>query len=89
MHLLNTPTTEKPDWKVPDEPPAASRVEVTFKVPAGRTVDKAWALRPYQWGETEHSPVQAELRIENTAGATKVRIPPFDYHTLVVFKMKK
>ena len=89
VHLLNTPTTETPDWKVTDDPPAASDVELTFKVPAGKTVEKAWALRPYQWGETEHSPVETELKIEDTDGSVKVKIPSFQYHTLVVFKMKR
>jgi len=89
VHLLNTPTTEKPDWKIPEDPPAASGVEVTFKSPEGKVVEKAWALRPYQWGETQHCPVETELKIEDTDNGAKVTIPSFHYHTLVVFKMKK
>ena len=89
LHLLNTPTTEKPDWKVPQEPPVASGVEVMFNVPAGRTVENAWALRPYEWGEKVHAPVQTQLEIENTGEVAKVNLPPFHYYTLAVFRLKK
>jgi len=89
LHLLNTPTTEKPVWKIPDDPPAASDVEVDFRAPAGEAVEKAWALRPYQWDETERSPVQVELEMEKITGGVKVKVPAFHYYTLVAFKLKK
>ena len=89
LHVLNSPTTEKPEWKVPEDPPAASEVEVTFNVPDGESVEKAWALRPYQWGEEHREPVQVELEVEKSPGCVKVNLPSFHYYTLVVFKLKK
>ena len=89
VHLLNKPTTEMPDWKEVGDPPAAEDVSVTLNVPVGKDVEKAWALRPYQWKEVPQTPVQRELEIENTEGGIKVGIPAFRYHTLVVFKMKR
>jgi len=89
LHLVNAPTTEKPDWKIADDPPQASGVEVTFSAPAGETVEKAWALRPYEWGETERSPAQVELELQKTGEGTNVKLPPFHYYTLAVFRLKK
>jgi len=89
IHLLNKPTTEKPDWKVPEDPPAASDVEVTFYPPEGKTIEKVWALRPYEWGELNRTPVQKQLEIEKTDKGAKVKVPAFHYYTLVVFSLKK
>ena len=89
VHLLNTPTTEKPVWKIPDDPPAASGVQVTFKAPGGESIEKAWALRPYEWGEENRNPVRVELEMEKISDGVKVKIPDFHYYTLVVFKLAK
>ena len=87
LHLVNTPTTEKPVLKIPNDPPAAAGVEVSFKAPKGRSIEKAWALRPYQWGEEDRRPVQVELEIAKTEEGATVRVPSFRYYTLVVFKL--
>ncbi|MBA7548620.1 hypothetical protein ES705_41084 [subsurface metagenome] len=88
LHLLNTPTTEKPGLKVSKDPPAASDVEVFFRVPAGKSVEKAWALRPYEWGEVNRMPVQVELEMKKISGGVNVKVPAFHYYTLVVFELE-
>ena len=89
LHLMNTPTTEKPVWKIPEDPPAASDVEVTFRVPGGRPVAKAWCFRPYEWGEDDRIPVQVELTTKATPGGVQVRLPAFRYYTLVVLQLQE
>ena len=87
LHLINTPTTEKPTLKIPEDPPPASDVEVLFRVPPGKSVEKAWALRPYEWGEGKRMPVQVELEMDKTREGVNVKVPAFHYYTLVVFKL--
>jgi hypothetical protein len=88
LHLLNTPTTPKPVLKLAKDPPQASNTEVLFRVPRGKTVEKAWALRPYEWGEKNRMPVKVELEIKKTSEGVTVKVPGFHYYTLVVFKLE-
>jgi len=89
IHLLNSPTTKKPDWKVVGDPPAASNVEVTLMLQKGSSEAKAWALRPYEWREAPRRPWQVELEVEKTEEGAVVRVPSFHYYTLVVFRIEK
>ncbi|HJN15912.1 MAG TPA: hypothetical protein QGH10_10495, partial [Armatimonadota bacterium] len=87
LHLLNTPATEKPEWSIPDDPPVASDTEVVFRVPAGKSVESAWALRPYEWGEETHAPLCAQLAMATVDEGVKVELAPFQYYTLIVFRL--
>ena len=89
LHVLNSPTTDKPAWNVPGDPPAVLDAEVAFQVPVGESVEKAWALRPYEWGEEHRVPVQVELDVKKSPGCVEVNLPSFHYYTLVVCKLRK
>jgi hypothetical protein len=89
LHLVNTPTTEKPVWSLPDDPPAATAVEVGLRAAGHAVVEKAWALRPYEWGEEPHAPLCVELPTHADPEATGVNLPPFRYYTLVVFQVRE
>ncbi len=85
VHLLRKPPYEKWDLNWVDEPEPLSGVKVT--VHAGEELLSAFAFRAYHF-EEEQQTVEQKLTPAMSDGKATVEIPPFRYHTMVVFRVK-
>ncbi len=72
-----------PDVKDPDE---ATNAKSVVTVPSGN-VESVTAMRPYYY-EEDQQPVQTRLTPTEAPGEARVELPPFRYHTMVVFRVK-
>jgi hypothetical protein len=91
LHLVNVPETETVDiLRAADPPPAAGTVTLTL--PHGATLKGAWALRmrDYAPGRAtcRQGPSQTALTAKVEGGRATVTVPPFLYHTLLVFRVE-
>jgi len=82
VHLINKPVTETIEFDNPADPPSATDTIITVK---GKRVLHAWAVRPYQYDEPQQV-LTRELTLKKAKGDIRVRIPPFQYYTMVVFR---
>jgi hypothetical protein len=86
VHLVRLPPTKNWDIEWLDEPRRLAGVAVTLDLGPDGLRD-AWALRPYDFEENQQ-PLQTVLTAHAEAGNTRVEIPPFRYHTMVVFRVR-
>ena len=85
VHLVRVPPTPKWDVDWLDEPQPLAKVTVRASLGDGKLRD-AWAVRPYDY-EEEQQTVQTALPARVSKGAAEVTIPPFRYHTMVIFRV--
>ena len=87
IHLVRKPPYEKWDTDWVDEPVPLTGVQVTADIGSGR-IQSAYALGPYHF-EEEQQVVESKLTPEVSAGKATVKLPPFRYHTMVVFRVNQ
>ncbi|MHB9038756.1 MAG: hypothetical protein ACYC64_19090, partial [Armatimonadota bacterium] len=85
VHLVRVPATQTWDINLADEPTPLDGVTVTANIGTS-TLQDVQSARPYQY-EEEQRPVQTVLQATNQNGLVTVAIPPFRYHTMVVFRV--
>ena len=85
VHLVQTPPTDMVDYQWADEPDPIEGVSVSLNT-AGLDVSSAIACRPYHFEEPQQV-VQTDLEIELVENTAKVHVPPFRYHTMLVFRV--
>jgi len=85
VHVLRIPPTDKFDQDWADEPKPLEGVKITADI-AGARVRDVLACRPYHF-EEEQQVVQKVLNAKVEGGKATVEIPPFRYHTMVVFRL--
>ena len=85
VHLVQTPPTDMIDYQWADEPDPIEGVSVSLNA-AGMDVSSAIACRPYHFEEPQQV-VQTDLEIELVENTVKVHVPPFRYHTMLVFRV--
>ena len=86
VHLVRIPPTEKWDINWADEPVPLERVSMTVEL-GKAVVPTVQACRPYQFEEPQQV-VQHTLAPSAAGGKVAVAIPPFRYHTMVVFRVR-
>lgn len=86
VHLVRKPPTRQWDIDLADEPAEVEETKIVAAVPAG-DVKSVTALRPYYY-EEDQQPVQTRLSPTETPGGIRVDLPPFRYHTMVVFRVQ-
>lgn len=91
LHLVNVPETETVDILRTTDPPPASGT-VTVALPPGGVLKGAWALRmrDYTPGRAtcRLGPSQVALVAKVDGVSATVTVPPFPYHTLLVFRVE-
>lgn len=87
VHLVRIPPTEKWDVDWVDEPKPLADLQLTADVGKARLAS-ALACRPYQFEEPQQT-VEQTLRPDARTGKVTVAVPPFRYHTMVVFRFAK
>jgi hypothetical protein len=87
VHLVRIPPTEKWDVDWVDEPAPLTGLQLTADVGAAK-LESALACRPYQFEEPQQT-VEQTLTPDARAGKVTVAVPPFRYHTMVVFRSAK
>jgi len=85
-HLVRVPPTEHWDIRWVDELEPLKGVRVRASLGSDR-LRQALVLRPYQF-EEEQQPVQKELEASEGVDGLSVEVPPFRYHSLVVFRVR-
>ena len=81
------PPTPKVDYAWADEPALLKGVEVSLNVSDER-LSTAQACRAYHYEEPQQV-VQSKLAADNRSGKATVSLPPFRYHTMVVFRLDR
>jgi len=84
VHLVRIPPTEKVDFNWADEPRCLENATITVDT-GNATLQTAQACRPYHY-EDPQQVVQTRLAADARAGKAIVVVPPFRYHTMVVFR---
>ena len=87
VHLLRIPPTEKWDVNWADEPKPLEGVSITADIAAAR-IRNVQACRPYHF-EEEQQVVQKTLEAKVENGKAAIDVPPFRYHTMVVFRIEE
>lgn len=87
IHLIHVPESETILYDNPTEPPMVQQAQVTLKLSPNVKPVKAWAMRPYDFGEPQR-PVEKELPVTLKGSAATVIVPDFRYHTMVVVRVK-
>jgi hypothetical protein len=87
VHLVRIPPTEKWDVDWVDEPKPLADLQLTADVGKARLAS-ALACRPYQFEEPQQT-VEQTLTPDARTGKVTVAVPPFHYHTMVVFRFAK
>jgi len=87
VHLLRIPPTEKWDMNWVDEPVPLAGVKITADIGTAKLLT-AQACRPYHF-EEEQQVVQKTLEGSSDTGKVSVEVPPFRYHTMVVFRVEE
>ena len=85
VHLVRIPPTEKADFAWADEPRPLAGVTITVDTGAA-ALQSVHACRPYHYEEPQQV-VQQTPSPSATSGKVTVTLPPFRYHTMVVFRM--
>ena len=85
VHLVRVPPFPRWDitWVTEPEPLAGATVRVR---PEGGELQSVYACRPYHFEEPQQV-VQKVLQPRSEAGVATVEVPPFRYHTMVVFRI--
>jgi hypothetical protein len=86
VHLVRIPPTEKVDFKWADEPKPLAGVTLTVAT-QGAELQTVQACRPYHYEDAQQV-VQKTLTPSATSGKVTVTVPPFRYHTMVVFRLR-
>jgi len=87
VHLVRIPPTKQWDINWVEEPLPLQGVRMTLKTGTGK-LTAVYALRPYHF-EEEQQPVHSTLKPTVTRNRAVVEVPPFRYHTMVVFRVRK
>jgi len=87
VHLVRIPPTEKVDFNWADEPLPLAGTTITADVGAA-TLETAQACRPYYFEEAQQTVAQI-LSPDVRTGKITVTVPPFRYHTMVVFRVEQ
>jgi len=87
VHLVRIPPTERFDFNWADEPEPLKGVRISADIGSGK-LETAQACRPYYF-EEEQQVVQKVLKASARSGRVVIEVPPFRYHTMVVFRVKK
>jgi len=85
VHLVRIPPTERWDTNWADEPEPLSGVKITVDTGGGK-IRKVLAARPYHF-EEEQQVVEKVLDARLQGLRATVEVPPFRYHTMVVFRI--
>ena len=85
VHLVRIPPTKHWDIEWVHEPEPLRGVKITVDLAAGK-LRNAQSVRPYHF-EEEQQPVHTPLEAIMSAGRASVEVPPFRYHTMVVFRV--
>jgi hypothetical protein len=85
VHLVRKPPTRQWDIDLADDPDEVRGAKVVATVPSGK-VESVTAMRPYYY-EEDQQPVQTRLTPTEAPGEVRVDLPPFRYHTMVVFRV--
>ena len=86
VHLVRIPPTPEWDLGWVDEPTALKGVTITAHLGA-QGLAGVQACRPYHFEEAQQV-VQQALAPSVRSGKATVHVPPFRYHTMVLFRMK-
>ena len=86
VHLVRIPPTEEADFNWADEPAQLKGLKITADVGTAK-LQKTVACRPYYFEEPQQV-VQKQLTAGADTGKVTVEIPPFRYHTMLVFRVK-
>jgi hypothetical protein len=86
VHLVRIPPTKRWDleWTVEPEPLAGVTIDALI---GNGQLQSVTAMRPYYY-EEEQQPVETALQATMTNGTAQISVPPFRYHTMVVFRVK-
>ena len=87
IHLVRMPPTPKVDYAWADEPSLLPGVEVSIKA-SGERLSTAQACRAYHYEEPQQV-VQTRLTADDRSGNLTVTLPPFRYHTMIVFRLDR
>jgi hypothetical protein len=85
VHLVRIPPTERWDYNWVDEPVPLTGAGVSVRMDGGK-LERVYGLRPYHF-EEDQQPVQTQLVARGTTTGVSVEIPPFRYHSMVVFSV--
>lgn len=86
VHLVRMPPTKKWDIDWMDEPTTLDSVAITANLGSDALRD-VWAVRPYDF-EEEQQTHQSQISATAKVGSVSIRVPPFRYHTMIVFRVK-
>lgn len=86
VHLVRLPPTEHWDIRRVDEPEPLKGVRVNARLGSDE-LRQAQVIRPFQF-EEEQQTVQKELEGIPGIDGVSVEVPPFRYHSLVVFRVR-
>lgn len=87
VHLVRQPATEKVDFTWADEPVPLEGTTISVNVREASLVT-AVACRPYHFEEAQQT-VEQRLAPDGRTGRITVTVPPFRYHTMVVFRVEQ
>jgi len=87
VHLVRIPPTEKWDINWVEEPVALEGIRITVDIGSGK-LQTAQVCRPYQF-EEEQQVVRKVLDAGISGTNVEVELPPFRYHTMVIFRVKE
>jgi hypothetical protein len=86
VHLVRKPPYQKWDLLWLDEPVPLTGLKLS--VDCGQAeVTKVFAFRPYYF-EEDQQPVETVVAATVTGQAATITVPPFRYHTLVIFRLR-
>jgi len=86
VHLVRKPPTKEWNIDLADDPDEVRGAKVVATIPSGR-VENVTVMRPYYY-EDDQQPVHTTLTPNRNAGEAAVELPPFRYHSMVVFRVK-
>jgi hypothetical protein len=84
---VRIPPTEKWDVDWVDEPAPLTDLQLTADVGDAK-LESALACRPYHFEEVQQT-VEQSLTPDARTGKVTVTVPPFRYHTMLVFRVAK